>query len=246
MENRGENSLIARIREASSDELQDLVDRNLERLTVAEARQVLKSSFVTSKVIESILTQKRLLAFHEIRGDVVRHPRTPEIHALRFVAGLFWRDLVAIGSDIRVRPRVRRAAERHLMNRLQGLAAGERVAIARKAGPAIISQLRTDKDPRVISALLENPRMTEGSLMTLVTSETASPKGLALVARHRKWGSRYSIRVALCRNMRTPAQVSLGLLPSLKKPDLAAVERDRKLPASVRRRAAVLLGRSPV
>ena len=38
---------------------------------------------------------------------------------------------------------------------------------------------------------------------------------------------------------------TLSILPSLKKVDLAAVERDRRLPASVRRRAAVLLGRTP-
>lgn len=238
--------LNARIREADSAELQHLVEEYLDALRPGEVRQVLRNPFVNRQIIELILTRRRLLTFQEIRGDLVRHPSTPEIQALRFVPSLFWKDLVDIGSDIRVRPRIRRAADRHLMNRLQGLAAGERVAIARKAGPMVIPRLRNDPEPRVFAALLENPRLTEGTLITMVTSETVNPRCLATVARHRKWGSRYSIRLSLCRNMRTPAQVSTGILPGLKKVDLAAIERDRKLPPAVRRRAAVLLGRTPV
>ena len=237
--------LLVRLREAGSDELSRLVEENLEHLTAGEVRQILRNSFLTSQIVELLLTRRRILTFHEVRKDLVRNPTTPEVHALRFVSGLFWKDLVEIGSDIRVRPRIRRAADRHLLNRLQGLAAGERTAIARRASPFLIPQLRNDGDPRVVSALLENPRLTEGSLMTLVGSETASSKALAMVARHRKWGSRYPIRAALCRNIRTPAQISIGLLSSLKKVDLSAIEKDRKLPASIRRRAAVLLGRSP-
>ena len=238
--------LKIRIREAGSTELLALVEKHLESFNVGEVRQVLKNPYVTAQIIELILTQRRILTFQEVRGDLVRHPTTPEVHALRFVQGLFWKDLVDIGSDVRVRPRIRGAADRHLVNRLQGLGSGERVTIARKAGPRIISQLRNDSEPRVIGALLENPRLTEGSLMTLVANQGAEPKVLTLVARHRKWGSRYPIRVAICRNPRTPAQVSISMLPSLKKVDLAAIETDRKLPASVRRRAAVLLGRSPI
>ncbi len=241
-----DNRLKIRIREADSTELLELLKKHIESISAGDVRQVLKNPFVTAQIIELIMTQRRLLTFQEVRGDLVRHPTTPEVYALRFVPGLFWKDLLDIGCDIRVRPRVRRAADRHLVNRLQGLASGQRVSIARKAGPWIISQLRNDSEPRVIGALLENPRMTEGSLMTLVANESANPKSLALVARHRKWGSRYPIRVALCRNFRTPAQVSITMLPSLKKVDLVSIEKDRKLPASVRRRAAVLLGRSPI
>ena len=234
------------IRQANSEGLLEIVETHLETLKPGEVRQILKNPFLNRQIIDLIMGQRRLLTFQEIRGDLVRHPTTPEVQALRFVPGLFWKDLLEIGSDIRVRPRIRRAADRHLMNRIQGLSTGERVAIARKASPLVIPRLRNDPEPRVIAALLENPRLTEGPLITMVSSETASPKALATVARHRKWGSRYTIRVALCRNMRTPPQVAVNLLPALKKVDLRAIESDRKLHASVRRRASVLLGHSPV
>ncbi len=80
------------------------------------------------------------------------------------------------------------------------------MAIARRASPLLIAQLRSDPEPRVIAALLENPRLTEGGLMPMVSSETTSPEVLGMVARHGRWGVRYPVRLALCRNRRTPVR----------------------------------------
>ena len=77
-------------------------------------------------------------------------------------------------------------------------------------------------------------------------SETAKPEILNLVARNPKWGFRYPVRLSLARNRQTPVQTTLSLLPHLKKLDLKGIESDRCLPMPVRRRAAVLLGRTPV
>ena len=105
-------------------------------------------------------------------------------------------------------------------------------------------QLRNDPEPRVIEALLENPRLTEGSLLPMLSREVARPEVLSLVANSHRWGTRYPVRVAICKNPRTPATSSLPLLPMLKKKDLGAVARDRRLPSVVRRRAEVLLGKA--
>jgi len=233
------------LRESNAEQLQELVGSHLEELDPIALRQLFRNPHLSRQVIEILLADRRLLAFHEVRKELARHPQTPEVRALRFASGLFWRDLLELASDNRVRPRLRRAAERHLVDRIPGLGAGEKVAIARRAGPLLVSQLRHDNEPRVISALLENPRLTEGGLMPLVSSETARPEVLSLVARHPKWGSRYAIRVSLARNRRTPIQATLSILPLLKKQDLKGIEQDRRLGMAVRRRAAVLLGRTP-
>ena len=87
--------------------------------------------------------------------------------------------------------------------------------------------------------------MTEGALIPLVSSETAKPEVLSMLARHPRWGVRYPIRVSLARNRSTPVQTALSILPLLKKQDLKGIEQDRRLSIAVRRRAAVLLGRTP-
>ena len=233
------------LREAGSAELTEIVGRHADELDPVALRQLFRNPHLSRQAIEILLTNRRLLAFHEIRKELARHPQTPEIRALRFVSGLFWRDLLELTSDTRVRPRVRRAAERSLVDRMQGLGACEKITIARRAGPLLVAQLRHDNQPRVVSALLENPRLTEGALMPLASNETTKPEVLALLARHPKWGIRYPIRISLARNRRTPVQTTLSLLAHLKKQDLKGIEQDRRLGMAVRRRAAVLLGHTP-
>lgn len=245
MDRMSREELQRRLRESTAEELMELVGSRLEELDPVALRQLFRNPYLSRQVIEQLLAHRRLLVFHEVRKELARHPQTPEVRALRLVAGLFWRDLLELTNDTRARPRLRRAAERHLVDRIQGLGAGEKVAIARRAGPLLVSQLRHDHEPRVISALLENPRLTEGSLIPLASSETAKPEVLALVARHPKWGTRYAVRISLARNRRTPVQTTLGILPLLKKQDLKGIEQDRRMNMAVRRRAAVLLGRSP-
>ncbi|HSL83875.1 MAG TPA: hypothetical protein VLF66_13960 [Thermoanaerobaculia bacterium] len=173
---------------------------------------------------------------------LLREPATEEHRALRIVTTLFWRELMEVGLDTRVRPTVRRAADRQLLARLPGLAVGEKVAIGRRASARVLERLRHDPSPRVVRSVLENPRTTEGLLLPLVSHELARPEALEEVARSRRWGARYEVRVALCHNPRTPAATALRLLPHLRKKDLRRLLREVRVPAVVRRRAEVLLG----
>jgi hypothetical protein len=240
---RPDEVLARRLREAGPEELAALVAERGEAIDAGAARQALRNPYLTAEVVAALLARKELLTSRELRRDLAACPLTPRIEALRFVAGLFWRDLMEIGLDMRVPPAVRRAAERHLAARLPGLSVGEKVALARRAGGGVIALLRLDPTPRVIAALLDNPRLTEGALAPLVHAERAAPEVLRTIAEDRRWGVRYPIRVALSRNPRTPQATALSLLPQLKRPDLEAVAEHARLAPAVRRRAKTLLGR---
>jgi hypothetical protein len=231
-----------RLREAGRDELLGLLREHAGRLEAPAARQALRNPYLDAEGVEVLAAQPRLLSFYEIRRGVALHPRTPEALALRFVPGLFWRDLVALGADSRVRAPVRRAADLQLAARLPELAAGEKMAIARRAGAGLLACLRHDPSPRVIAALLDNPRLTEGLLAPVVHSERTAPPVLDLIAADRRWGVRYDLRLGLCRNPRTPVATALRLLPSLRKEDLRAVAGSLGLAPLVRHRARLLLG----
>lgn len=239
---KGPPPLSQRLREADAEELLELVREHRGELEAAAVRQILRNPFAGREVVEAVAAEKRLLSSYEVRRDIASHPRTPEILALRFVPGLYWRDLVELGLNVRVRPPVRRAAERYLRERMPSLAVGEKMTIARRASHGVLMGLRHDPNPKVIAALMENPRLTEAVLMPMVRSESARPEVLELVAASPRWGVRYSVRVGLSRNPRTPVAAALRLLPHLKKPDLKAVASLPHLPAAVRRRARLLLG----
>ncbi|MBV8199499.1 MAG: hypothetical protein JOZ15_02640 [Acidobacteria bacterium] len=234
--------LERRLREAGPEELLALVREQAPELSPAAAQLALRNPYVTAEVIEEIAAQARLLSFYEVKRDLARCAATPEVLALRLIGGLFWADLMTIGLDTRLHPRLRRAADQHLLARLPGLAVGEKVSIARRAAPAILSHLRHDPTPRVIAALLDNPRLTEGTLSPLVHGERTPAPVLELIAADRRWGARYPLRLALARNPATPLGAALRLLPALQKQDLRAIAGDPRLSEPLRRRARLLLG----
>lgn len=234
--------LAARLRNADGEELLDLLRRHLAEIDVSAARQALRNPFLGREGVELIAGQPRLLTAYEVKRSIAVHPKTPEVLAMRFVPGLFWRDLVELGAETRVRPTVRRAADRTLASRLPGLAAGEKQAIARRASPRVLERLRHDPSPRVVRALLENPRATEAIILPLLAHDDTRPDALQAVARSRRWGARYEVRLALARHPRTPLAAALAQLPYLRKGDLRKIAAESRVPAAVRRRAEVLLG----
>jgi hypothetical protein len=230
------------LRDASAEELARLLREALPDLDPDEARQALRNPYCTLEAVELIAGQARLLSFYEVRRDLALHPRAPDTLAFRLLPGLYWRDLMLAGLDTRLRPTVRRAAEQHLLARLSEVALGERIALARRASAGVLSQLRHDPNPRVMAALLDNPRLTEGLLAPLLHSGSTAPAILEVVIQDRRWGNRYGLRLAVARNPNAPTETALRLLPGLRKADLRAVAADPKLGAALRQRARLLLG----
>ena len=237
-----ESAFDRRLREAGSAELLGLVREHLAELEPPSVRQVLRNPFCTTEIVELLADQPRLVSFYEVRRDLALHPRAPENLALRFVPGLWWRDLMALGRDSRIRPRVRRAADQALGLRLPELALGERINLARRAAAGVLAQLRHDPHPTVIAALLDNPRLTEDILAPVVHGAATPGPVLAAIAADRRWSVRPALQAALARNPNTPAAVALRLLPLLRKPELRTVAHDVRVPEAVRLRARVLLG----
>ena len=234
--------VLGRLREAGADELRALVRGLGETLDLPAAQAVLRNPHAGEEVVRLLAAERRLLASYEMRRDLALHAATPQPTALALVSALYWRDLVAAGLDMRIRPVVRRFADQRLIDRLPGLAVGEKATVARSASPHVLQTLRHDPTPRVIAALLDNPRLVEGDLLPVAGGEKAPAPVLAVILGHRKWGNRYPVRLAVVRNPRAPLALALQHLALLKKPDLRAVAADRRLALPLRRKAELLLG----
>ena len=234
--------LSRRLREAAEEELIALVRERSAELDPPLVLQALRNPFCTAEVVEEIVAAGRLLSYYEVRRALAFHPKAPEVLALRFVPGLYWRDLMELGLDMRLRPTLRRAADLHLVTRLPELALGEKMNLARRASAGVLAQLRHDPSPRVIEALLDNPRLTEGVLMPVVSRASTPPAVLERIAADTRWGVRYPLRLALARNPSTPLDTAWRILGTLRKADLKPVAADPRLAEAVRRRARILLG----
>ena len=215
--------LARRLRQAGERELARLVEEHGLELELREVRQILLNPHATGRLLATLLSFRHLVGRQEIKSALCRDHRMPQATAMRFVSGLFWRDLMEIARDRRISPAVRQVAEKYLVQRLPRLSTGEKVALARRATPVVLVELRRDPSPRVIQAMLDSPLLTEEGVLILVSDRQIHPKMLQLVADTPRWGTRYEIRVGLSRNPRTPFGVLSALLEFLLREDLEAV-----------------------
>ncbi len=208
-------------------------------MDVPRARAVLRNPHADADCIARLAEFRNLHSAYEFRRDVVLHRKSPPMLAARFLPALYWRDLARVGSSVALRPALRRGSDQLVLQRLPRLTLGEQIALSRIAGVGLLAELGRSPQPRVVGALLENPRLTEGVVLRIVSSTSTSAAILELVAGSR-WGARYPVRRALCRNPRTPLQRALSLVATLRKVDQRALVGDASVPQAVRRRARLL------
>jgi hypothetical protein len=206
--------LSEKISKADRRGLAALVSENLAALTERDALQLLRHPHASQAMIEELLTSRSLLAFRGVRRLLAAHPLTPRHDALRCLEDLFFRDLLDIGRDARTPAPVRTAANRKLEDALRFLALGEKIALARFAPTALFPALLDEPDPRVLEAVLANPRLSSEDLQRWLATGHPRPEALAFVARDARWAGVPAVRIALLTHRLTPRASALSLLTS--------------------------------
>jgi hypothetical protein len=195
---------------------------------------LLRNRQAPQDLLSRIGRDRRWTASHEVKRELVRHPRTPLVLARSLLPHLFWKELAETSSDLRVHPVVRRQAEALLAIRIQELSLGERIALSRKASRGLIGSLIATGEDRVLRGLLGNPRLVEADAVRIAASPCGAQGFFHFLAGHPAWGRRRSVRLALVRNPRTPVQVSLRLVGRMPVRDLRQLVKDVKVPRIVR------------
>ena len=186
---------------------------------------VLKNRAVTTSVIQSISRRASWMKPYEVKSAVVLHPKTPRNIAMNLIQFLWWRDLARVADHTVLAAPLRRAAERLLSIRIQEMALGEKVALARIASRGVISALRKQDDPMVIRALLQNPRLhEEDALAIAVASGTRGPV-LQALAEDPRFSARPALQKAIVQNRETPPSTSLRIVQGLSTPILKELTR---------------------
>jgi hypothetical protein len=135
------------------------------------------------------------------------------------------------------------ASEAMTGNEYASESVGERCAAARRRDRDKLDRLLHDRDHRVIQILLDNPLIREPDVVKVAAMRPTRPEVLEVIARHRRWASRYKVRKAIACNPHTPAPIARRLIPTLLRQDLHAVATAGSIPDEVRAQAAALLRR---
>jgi hypothetical protein len=87
--------------------------------------------------------------------------------------------------------------------------------------------LLRDSNKQVSTAVLQNPRITEGEILLLTQNRSASDELIRPILLNREWLKNYAIRHALVQHPRTPLPQALRFLATLNDKDIRVLAKSR-------------------
>ncbi len=149
------------------------------------------------------------------------------------LARLPWRRLAELSTDLGLPPRLRVLACRHLAQRVERLSLGERISLARIASRELFHPLAELQEPKVVGALLGNPRWTFQDTLELCADPDTPGEILRRVAEGRRRDGWVKIRQALTTHPKTPVHLALTLLLEMNESELRDLLKEKSLPRLV-------------
>jgi hypothetical protein len=204
------------------------------------ALRLLKRNDLPAEILELISKNGTVAQSRKVRLALVGHPRTPRHLSVPMLRSLFTFDLLQVALGPRVPADVKLAAEEALIRRLETISIGEKLSLARRASGRISGELLLDPEVRVVSTALENPRLTETTLIKVLIRQDCPARVVELVCHHPKWRVRREVRVALLRNEFTPLATALEFARSLPVSFLPEILDASRLPTHMKARLLLL------
>ncbi len=204
-------------------------------LTEDDALLQLSRRDLPAPSIVAMSRQERLQSSYRIKVALVGHPNTPRTISLALLRHLYLQDLVQVAMTPGAPGDLRRVAEDAAINRLPGLALGERIALARRGTGRITGALLTDREMRVVEAALGSPALTEELVVKALGLESITAGAVERIAAHDRWSHAYGVRLALLRQPLTSLGRVLALAPVVKRNDLLEIAGDPRMPADRRK-----------
>ena len=217
-------------RGASPEEDSSVVALN-EDLALAQ----LKDADLSPQAVEQISRNAAAMKSRKVRLAVAAHHRTPRRIALRVIRELYTFELMKFALTPAAPADLKRVADELLLGRLSSITLGERISLARRSSAAVAGGLLLDKEPRVWQTALENPRLTEASVVRALTKAAVSRILVEAVCHHAKWSARIEVRFALLRSSYTPLTKAVEFARRIPPRQLQDILHASKLPENVKR-----------
>jgi hypothetical protein len=203
-------------------------------LTLDLALALLKRRDLPAQVVEQLGKNSGLMKSRKLKLAIVDHPRTPRHLSLPMVRHLFTFDLMKVALTPGAPADIRIAADEALANRLEKISTGERLSLAHRASERIARELLLDSETRIVRAALENPRLTEASIIKALMGRKSSAAFVEAVCRHSKWSLRREIRMTLLRNENIPLARALEFARSLPVKLVREILQGSRLPTNIK------------
>lgn len=168
-------------------------------------------------------TSDKVLAFFAARGIVPGAVATEDTDA----------PLVDTGEE----PEVVDAAKVPL----HAMTVPQRLKMAMKGTREQRAVLVRDNNRMIAAAVLSSPKLAETEVEAFARMSNVSEDVLRTISLNRSWMRRLAVASALVKNPKTPAAISLGLLPRMNQRDVKNLAIDRNVPEALRLNAKKMM-----
>jgi hypothetical protein len=111
----------------------------------------------------------------------------------------------------------------------QQMGVGDKIKMALTGDKEWRNILLKDANKLVSGAVVKNPRITEGEILTIAKSNVQNDEIMRVICANKEWVKIYMIRKALVENHRTPLPVALRFMASLTEKDLAFLAKSKNV-----------------
>jgi hypothetical protein len=124
---------------------------------------------------------------------------------------------------------------------LSALTIPQRLKVAMKGSREQRAVLVRDPNRMIAAAVLSSPKLAETEVEAFARMSNVSEEVLRTIAFNRSWMRRLAVATALVKNPKTPAAISLGLLPRMNQRDIKMLVTDRNVPEALRLNAKKIM-----
>jgi len=203
-------------------------------LTEDAALALLKRADLPPEILERLSKNGSLAKSRKVRLALVTYAKTPRHVSLPMVRHLYTFDLMKVALTPAVPADVKIAADEVLVGRMETISLGEKLSLAHRGSGRVAGALLVDADARVMEAALENPRLTEASIVKAIVRAGTTQALVDMLCRHSKWSLRQEVRIALLRNGRIPLARAVEFARGLPPTQLREILQASRLPARMK------------
>ncbi len=117
--------------------------------------------------------------------------------------------------------------------KIQNMSISEKIKSAVKGGKAYRKILINSQNKLICTAVIKNPRISEGEIEVATQNRNVHQDVLRLIALNQEWVKKYHIKFNMLSNPKTPLEISMRYLPFLRFSDLVLLSKNRNIPSAL-------------
>ncbi len=130
-----------------------------------------------------------------------------------------------------------------LSQKIMKMSVAEKIKLATKGNKEVRTMLIRDSNKLVCTAVIRSPRLTDGEVLTQAQNKIANEEVLRIICNNREWVRQYPIKLALIKNPKVPAQLSMRMLNTLHEADVKNLARDKNISGAIQMMAKKMLSK---